>query len=172
MAGLIKGDADLFDVEFITRLVELMVDKDLREIDLRDGDSKICLKRGVSGEAFQSMVTAPVAVPAAPSGPPTTVAATQAGIQAAAPVEAESEEGLVPISSPMVGTFYTASDPESPPFVTVGSSVGPDTVVCIIEAMKVFNEIKAEVTGTIERILVQNEQPVEFGQPLFLIRPA
>jgi acetyl-CoA carboxylase biotin carboxyl carrier protein len=92
--------------------------------------------------------------------------------QAEARVEAESEEGLVPISSPMVGTFYTAPDPESPPFVTVGSSVGPDTVVCIIEAMKVFNEIKAEVTGTIERILIQNEQPVEFGQPLFLIRPA
>jgi acetyl-CoA carboxylase biotin carboxyl carrier protein len=158
----------LFDVEFITRLVELMVDKDLREIDLRDGESKICLKRGVSGEMFQSVVPAPVTIPGVPSVPP----GTPGGAHAATPTEAESEEGLVPISSPMVGTFYTAPDPESPPFVTIGSSVGPDTVVCIIEAMKVFNEIKAEVTGTIERILVQNEQPVEFGQPLFLIRPA
>lgn len=162
----------MFDVEFITRLVDLMVDKDLREIDLRDGDSKICLKRGVSGEMIQSFVTAPGAFPAAPPGPPATPPAPSAETQAEARVEAESEEGLVPISSPMVGTFYTAPDPESPPFVTVGSSVGPDTVVCIIEAMKVFNEIKAEVTGTIERILIQNEQPVEFGQPLFLIRPA
>lgn len=162
----------MFDVEFITRLVELMVDKDLREIDLRDGDSKICLKRGVSGEVFQSVVTAPGTVPVMPAGPPVPLPATPGGTHPAAPVEAESEEGLVPISSPMVGTFYAAADPESPPFVTVGSSVGPDTVVCIIEAMKVFNEIKAEVTGTIERVLIQNEQPVEFGQPLFLIRPA
>ena len=72
----------------------------------------------------------------------------------------------------MVGTFYTASDPDTPPFVTVGSSVGDDSVVCIIEAMKVFNEIKAEATGTVERILVQNEQPVEFGQPMFMVRPS
>jgi acetyl-CoA carboxylase biotin carboxyl carrier protein len=71
----------------------------------------------------------------------------------------------------MVGTFYSASDPEAPPFVSVGTEVEPDTAVCIIEAMKVFNEIKSEVSGTIERILVQNQQAVEFGQPLMLVRP-
>ena len=73
--------------------------------------------------------------------------------------------------SPMVGTFYTAPDPDSSPFVQVGSEVSADTPVCIIEAMKVFNEIKAEVAGTIERILVQDQQAVEFGQPLMLVRP-
>jgi acetyl-CoA carboxylase biotin carboxyl carrier protein len=71
----------------------------------------------------------------------------------------------------MVGTFYVAPDPDSPPYVQVGAVVHPDAVVCIVEAMKVFNEIKAEVAGTIEKILVKNEQPVEFGQPMFLVRP-
>jgi len=71
----------------------------------------------------------------------------------------------------MVGTFYSAPDPDSPAFVQIGSQVGPDTPVCIIEAMKVFNEIKAEVSGTIERILVKDEQAVEFGQPLMLVKP-
>jgi len=81
------------------------------------------------------------------------------------------DEGLVPIRSPMVGTFYAASDPESPPFVAIGSEVDVTTTVCVIEAMKVFNEIHAEVAGTIERILVNNEQAVEYGQPLMLVRP-
>jgi acetyl-CoA carboxylase biotin carboxyl carrier protein len=71
----------------------------------------------------------------------------------------------------MVGTFYAAPDPDSKPYVSPGSEVGPDTVVCIIEAMKVFNEIKAEVAGTIEKVMVQNAQAVEFGQPLFMVRP-
>ena len=70
----------------------------------------------------------------------------------------------------MVGTFYSASDPQSKAFVSPGTEVGPDTVVCIIEAMKVFNEIKAEMAGTVEKVMVQNAQPVEFGQPLFMVR--
>ncbi len=72
----------------------------------------------------------------------------------------------------MVGTFYTSSDPDSPPFVSVGDTVGPDTVVCIIEAMKVFNEVKAGVSGVVERVLVENAQPVEFGQRLIAIKPS
>ena len=158
----------MFDVELITQLVNLMVEKDLREIDLRDGDSKISLRRGTAGEVVQT-VLAPAA-----SGPPAAPATALAGGPAApaAPAKTDSDEGLVPIASPMVGTYYTGPDPESPPFVSVGASVGPDSVVCIIEAMKVFNEIKAETTGTVERILVQNEQPVEFGQPLFMVRPS
>ena len=80
--------------------------------------------------------------------------------------------GLVAIESPMVGTFYSAPNPDTPAFVSVGSAIGPDSVVCLIEAMKVFNEIKAEVNGTIERILVNNGDAVEFGQKLFLVRPA
>ncbi len=90
---------------------------------------------------------------------------------AAGPAAAPAEDaGLVPIRSPMVGTFYAASDPESKPYVGPGSEVGPESVVCIIEAMKVFNEIKAEMAGTIEKVMVQNAQPVEFGQPLFMVR--
>jgi acetyl-CoA carboxylase biotin carboxyl carrier protein len=158
----------LFDVELITRLVDLMVEKDLREIDLREGESKISLKRGGPEEAFRT-VLAPA--PGAPAVVPTSSSAP-GGTTPPADAEADSNEGLVPIISPMVGTFYAAPDPESPPYVNIGSSVGPDTAVCIIEAMKVFNEIKAETSGTIERVMVQNEQPVEFGQTLFLVRPS
>ena len=160
----------MFDVELITQLTELMVDKDLREIDLKDGENRIQLKRGSAGEPVQTVLAAPAPVPVAA---PALGAPSQAA-PAAAPLaeEEDPDAGLVPISSPMVGTFYTASDPDTPPFVTVGSSVGDDSVVCIIEAMKVFNEIKAEATGTVERILVQNEQPVEFGQPMFMVRPS
>ncbi len=85
---------------------------------------------------------------------------------------ADANEGLVEIASPMVGTFYAAASPEKPPFATVGTKVGPDTVVCLIEAMKVFNEIKAECSGTIERVLVKNGEPVEFGQAIYLVKPA
>ncbi|MBC7836060.1 MAG: acetyl-CoA carboxylase, biotin carboxyl carrier protein, partial [Phycisphaerales bacterium] len=80
--------------------------------------------------------------------------------------------GLVAVMSPMVGTFYTSANPDSPPFISVGAAVGPDTTVCLIEAMKVFNEIKAECAGTIERVLVESGTAVEFGQKLFLVRPA
>ncbi|MCZ6542460.1 MAG: acetyl-CoA carboxylase, biotin carboxyl carrier protein, partial [Planctomycetota bacterium] len=79
---------------------------------------------------------------------------------------------LATIESPMVGTFYAASNPDSSPFVTVGSSVDPDTVVCMIEAMKIFNEIKAECSGTIEKVLVNNGESIEFGQALFIVRPS
>jgi acetyl-CoA carboxylase biotin carboxyl carrier protein len=84
----------------------------------------------------------------------------------------DTEAGLVPIKSPMVGTFYSASTPDAKAFVSVGSQVDEDTDVCIIEAMKVFNNIKAEMRGTISKILVTNGETVEFGQPLFLVKPS
>ena len=96
-------------------------------------------------------------------------ASTQAS---APPVSAASDPGLQPIASPMVGTFYAAANPESPPFVKTGDKVNPETVVCIIEAMKVFNEIKAEKAGIIESIEVRNGAPVEFGQPMMMVRVA
>ncbi len=147
----------------VSRLVELMVEKDLREIELQEGESKILLKRGTGGEVVQQAV--------APSAP-AAVGAASGAAPAAPPSDEGADDGLVPISSPMVGTYYASSEPGSPPFVSAGSTVSPDTVVCIIEAMKVFNEIKSEISGTVERILVQNEQPVEFGQPLYLVRPS
>lgn len=153
----------MFEVQQVRELIELMVEHDLSELRIRQGDVAISLRRGPCGEVtFHPGLHAPPPVHPGPAPAP---------IQPAVPDTPEESTGLVPISSPMVGTFYGASDPDSPPFVRIGSEVTPDTPVCIIEAMKVFNEIKAEVSGTIEQILVQNDQPVEFGQPLMMVRP-
>jgi acetyl-CoA carboxylase biotin carboxyl carrier protein len=148
-----------------------MVSNDLVEISLRDGDEEVNLRRPNTG-AFSSMANS--SNPWAASGnplppPPTDVPANSTSGPAAG---ADSDAELIEIPSPMVGTFYSASDPESPPFVDVGTRVHSGMVVCILEAMKVFNEIKAEVSGTVERILVKNAEAVEFGQPLFLVRPS
>lgn len=145
------------DVEQIKALVGLMSDNGLSEIIIRDGESRIILRRGVmgGGAPMVAMPAAPVPVPAASPATP-----------APAP-----DAGLREIKAPMVGTFYASPEPDAPPFIKVGASVDADTVVCIIEAMKVFNEIKAECSGTIERVMVSNASPVEFGQPLFQVRP-
>ncbi len=151
----------MVDIDKIRELLELMVEHDLSEIRIREGESMITLRKGPTGEPMM-MTAAPSMVM---SQPPATV------LPAPAAPPPAVDEGLVPIRSPMVGTFYAASDPESPPFVAIGSEVDVTTTVCVIEAMKVFNEIHAEVAGTIERILVNNEQAVEYGQPLMLVRP-
>jgi len=153
---------DIFDVRKIRRLVALMNEHDLSEIDLRQGDTRIKLRRGA-----EPVITTPVprSAPAAagtPAVPPVAAAA------APSPAPAEDEH-LKQITSPMVGTFYAAPDPDSPPYVKVGDHIGPDTTVCIVEAMKVFNQIPAEVAGKIVAVLVENGEPVEFGQPLFKV---
>lgn len=149
----------MFDIEKIRQLVDMMVANDLQEISLRDGDVEVNLRRPnheVPGGVVVSQTTAPLPIAPDASSPP---------------AASKEETGLVEIRSPMVGTFYMAPDPESPAFVQVGTDVHSDSVVCIVEAMKVFNEIKAEVDGTIEKILVKNEQTVEYGQPMYLVRP-
>jgi acetyl-CoA carboxylase biotin carboxyl carrier protein len=154
---------DIFDVRKIRRLVELMKEHDLTEIDLQQGEVRIQLRRG-SSTGQPSLVVAPTAQPAvamAPVSAPTSAPTTDAAV--AKPSTAKI------IKSPMVGTFYSASDPDSPPFVKVGDHIGPDTVVCIVEAMKVFNQIPAETSGRIIAVLVENGAPVEFGQPLFKV---
>ncbi|MFN5496676.1 MAG: acetyl-CoA carboxylase biotin carboxyl carrier protein, partial [bacterium] len=147
----------------LKELVRLMVENDLTELDIRDEQETVTVKRpGV--HAVPQVVAAPVmAAPVAAAG----AAATGAAASAPAP----AKEALPAIESPMVGTFYATPGPDKAPFVTVGSKVGPDTTVCLIEAMKIFNEIKAETSGTVEEVLVKSGQPVEFGQPLFRIRP-
>jgi len=163
----------LLDIERIRKLVEMMVDNDLVEISLRDGDEEVSLRRpqvGVPGSLPQFSGGPYPWSPANPGGPAAPEVQPTAP-PAESPAEQNPDEDLVEIASPMVGTFYSASDPESPPFVDVGTRVSRGMVVCILEAMKVFNEIKAEVSGTIERILVKNADAVEFGQPLFLVRP-
>ena len=154
----------MIDVQQVRELAELMDSHGLTEIKIRQGDAIVSLRKGPLGEPV--VYTAPAPVPAAPAAAPAAAAPT--GAAPAAPAE---DEGLIAIKSPMVGTFYSAPDPDSPPFVQVGSQVTPTTSVCIIEAMKVFNEIKAECSGIIEQILVSNQQPVEYGQTLMLVRP-
>ncbi len=147
---------DIFDLKHLRRLVALMDDHELSEVDLRQGEIRIRLRKG-GGEPVTVVGPAPVAAPAA--APATTDA------------EASSSEKAVTINSPMVGTFYVATGPDAQPFVKVGDHVNEDTVVCIVEAMKVFNEIPAELSGKIVSKLVEDGEPVEFGQPLFKIDP-
>jgi acetyl-CoA carboxylase biotin carboxyl carrier protein len=157
------------DVQTIRQLVRLMQRYDLTAIDLGEGAHKIRLRRRGS-EAVPSPATGQVpalpAIPTAPIGPP--------AVPAPAPRPGPSlpEPSGVFIESPMVGTFYAASSPDAPPFVSVGSVVRADSTVCVIEAMKVFTDIPAGLAGTITEVLVKNGQPVEFGQPLFRIEPA
>jgi len=154
----------MIDMRKLKELVKLMVNNDLSEMDLRDTDEQVTIRR--QGETI--ITQAPVATAPAPAAAAAT--ATAEVPIATAPQEQPQEEG-VEIVSPMVGTFYASPDPNSPEFVNVNDVVSDDTTVCIIEAMKIFNEIKAQCNGSIIKILVSSGDPVEFGQPLFLVKP-
>lgn len=143
----------------IEDLLRLMAEHDVSEINLKDGQKSVMLRRGPAVAA---------AIPPAPAPPPMEVPATQAAQPSSAAVETSN---LIEIKSPMVGTFYAAPDIEAPPYVSPGGDIGPETVVCIVEAMKVMNEIKAECAGVIERCCVNNSEAVEYGQTLFFVRP-
>jgi len=144
------------DIESLRQLLALMSEHDLAELEIEQEDLVVRLRKGGAAAVV------PVAAP---------VAAAPAAIPSAAPA-AEAETAKLPtINSPMVGTFYATPSPEAPPFVKIGDRVTEDTVVCVIEAMKVFNEIRAEMSGTVEKILGKNAAAVEFGQPLFVVRP-
>ncbi|MGC8742965.1 MAG: acetyl-CoA carboxylase biotin carboxyl carrier protein [Verrucomicrobiia bacterium] len=150
----------------------------ITEFELEKQDFKIRLKRGLGGGYPVYEETAPQILPAQP-GQLGAVPGVQVPQIQSAPspqpqlpqVQQAAEEVEVEIKSPMIGTFYRAPSPESAPYVEVGSEVNPDTIVCIIEAMKVMNEIKAEVRGRITKVLVENGKPVEYGQPLFKVKP-
>jgi acetyl-CoA carboxylase biotin carboxyl carrier protein len=160
------------DPALLEQLVKLMSANDLSTLDLRDGPKRILLKRGAEYVPTHAApvyhAPAPVAAPSAGAGAASGVAGGSGSSAASA---ADADAGLIPIKSPMVGTFYAAPSADAKPFVTVGASVNEETDVCIIEAMKVFNSIKAEVKGTIAKVLVQNAQTVEFGTVLFLVKP-
>ena len=153
MSAAHKPD-DFFNTKQIRRLIALMEKHDLAEVDLKNADQRVRIKRG--GE----VVVAPTAAPRVPGSAHPPAAAP------AAPVS-----NLLEIKSPMVGTFYRASGPDSPPFIKVGDRIGPEKTVCIIEAMKVFNEIPSGVSGQVVAILVENGHPVEFGQVLVKVDP-
>ena len=154
------------DLKDIKAIIDLMKKNSITEFELERQDSKIRLKRGLNG------IKSPVVQYEEPAlSPPVQ---SPIPVSPAAPVAAPQlpATGEIEIKSPMIGTFYRAPSPEANSYVEVGTEVNPDTVVCIIEAMKVMNEIKAEVKGVITQALVENAKPVEFGQPLFKVRPA
>jgi acetyl-CoA carboxylase biotin carboxyl carrier protein len=146
-----------------------MKENDLNTVDVRDGDKRVILKRGAPVDSNLLANFSPIGFPIhhgrGTTGPTGDTASSSAPIPS-------DDAGLHPINSPMVGTFYTSSGPDAKAFVSVGSTVDEETDVCIIEAMKVFNNIKAETRGTIAKILVENGATVEFGQTLFLVKPA
>ena len=157
------------DVNLLSQIVELMTENDVNTVDVRDGQRRVVIKRGAAAFAMPAapqMFAAPVGSQAAPQQ-----ASASAPATAKQENEGEDESKLLRIKSPMVGTFYAAPAKGAKPFVNVGSRVDEETDVCIVEAMKVFNNIKAECHGTIAKILVQDSQPVEFGQVLFLVKP-
>ena len=153
------------DIKDIKAIIDLMKKNSITEFELERQDSKIRLKRGPNGGAPVIQydepvgggvpVLLPAGVPAAPAGMPPSPAT-----------------GEIEVKSPMIGTFYRSPSPEAGSYVEIGTEINPESVVCIIEAMKVMNEIKAEVKGIITQVLVENGKPVEFGQPLFKVRPA
>jgi len=155
------------DLKDIKAIIDLMKKNSVSEFELEKQDFKIRLKRGMGGNGIQTDEGGQQMIAYAPM--PAALPATTAA-PAAAPASATSNDA--DIKSPMIGTFYRSPSPESGSYVEVGAEVNPDTVVCIIEAMKVMNEIKAEVKGVITQILVDNAKPVEFGQPLFKFRPS
>jgi acetyl-CoA carboxylase biotin carboxyl carrier protein len=154
------------DLKDIKAIIDLMKKNSITEFELERQDSKIRLKRGLNGGS--SAAQSEDYIPAMPVAMQSAVAAP-ASAPAAAPAVATGE---VDIKSPMIGTFYRAPSPEAGNYVEVGSEVNSESVVCIIEAMKVMNEIKAEVKGIVTQVLVENGKPVEFGQPLFKVRSA
>ena len=151
--GPVAG-AGKIDMESLRQLLALMSEHGLAELEIEQEDMAVRLRKAVAA--------APAAVAPAAAAP----AAGAAAHAARAP-----KENLPSINSPMVGTFYVAASPEAAPLVKIGDHVAEDTVVCIIEAMKVFNEIQAEMSGTIEKVLAKNAEAVEFGQPMFVVRP-
>lgn len=155
------------DLERIKSVIDLMSENDLCEFSIEEKDFKLSLKRGGAAPVVYAAPGGASGV--APAAAPVAAAAGAGAAAAAAAPAAGGEENLTPIPSPLVGTFYRASSPDADPFVQVGSRVNKDTVVCIIEAMKVMNEIKAETSGVVKRILIENATAVQFGEPMFLI---
>lgn len=155
-----------FDVHVIDHLVKLMSQHELTEVHLEEGEHVIRLRRGP-----KHVAVSPVAAVAAPAATPVVAASAAAPAEVAPTAPSAPAKKYLEIKSPTPGTFYRASGPDAEPFAKVGTKVKADTVVCIIEAMKVFNEIPAEVSGTIVAIKVDDKAPVEYGQVLFHVDP-
>jgi len=157
------------NVDEIARLIELLDKSSLAELSWSSDSERLSLKKPGVGAPIQMVAApAPVAVPAPVAAP----ASSPSAPAPAAPAAPAPETGLVEIRSPMVGTFYRSASPDAPAYAEEGGRVEKGKTVCIVEAMKLMNEIESDVTGTVVKVLVQNEQPVEYGTVLFLVRPA
>ena len=158
-----KSDPSVFDVGKVRELIEMMKEHELNEVDLRQDDKRIRLRRGGDAPTVVGYAPPMAAAPAAPAA-----AAAPAGGEAAADADDGNFEY---ITSPTVGTFYNKPKPDAPDFVKVGDTIQPDTIVCLVEAMKMFNEIPAGVSGKIVACLVNNEDSVDVDKPLFKVQP-
>lgn len=160
------------DIKQIQELIKFVSKSGVNEVAIEQKDFKITIKTNQAPTYVNATVPAPLPSAAAPQ--PTTIAASVASPAAAqpqAPVLAAEDANYITIKSPMIGTFYRSSSPDKPSFANVGDEIKAGEVVCIIEAMKLFNEIESEVSGRIVKVLVDNAQPVEYDQPLFLVDP-
>ena len=149
------------DIKEIQELIKFVAKSGVSEVSIDRKDFKITIKAQGNAPAVVNMQAAPVQVAASPAP-----VAAPAATPAAAPAE---NANLITIKSPMIGTFYRSGSPDKPPFVNVGDKIGPGNVLCVIEAMKLFNEIESEVSGKIVKILIDNASPIEYDQPLFLV---
>ena len=152
-------------------LLEFIAKSGLAEVSIETDLYKVAVKRDATAStvSYPSLPTLPAVLPVSVSAP---VATNQTEVKVAEPVKAVSDDKYLTIKSPMIGTFYRTANPESDPFVSIGDAISKGQTVCIIEAMKLFNEIESEISGRIVKILVENATPVEYDQPLFLVDPS
>src|SRR5882724_4664514 len=155
----------------LKELIDFLVEKDITEFELERGDVKVRVKRGAEPVVIPAMSAPPQMQVVPASQPPAAPASSTTAAAPAAPAEPAEETGLHVVKSPIVGTYYEAPSPGSPPFIKVGDEVAVGQVLCIVEAMKLMNEIESDVAGEVVKILVTNNQPIEYGQSLFAIRP-
>src|SRR5690554_1329283 len=159
------------DIKQIQDLIKFVAKSGVNEVSIEEKDFKITIKTNQEPTYVTATVPTPVAAPQAPATPAPAPAATTAAPATETPAAAE-KSNLVTIKSPMIGTFYRSSSPDKPPFVNVGDEITAGKVICIVEAMKLFNEIESEVSGKIVKVLVDDAQPIEYDQPLFLVDPS
>jgi len=152
------------DIRKVKKLIELLEESGISEIEIKEGEEAVRISRAPTGTMVPQFISAPIA---APAPPPAAAAPAASPNPPGAPMRRKDDRNILP--SPMVGTFYAAASPTAPPFVQVGDEVKEGQVLCIIEAMKMMNQIESDRTGRITAVMVKNGDPVEFGQPLFAI---
>jgi acetyl-CoA carboxylase biotin carboxyl carrier protein len=168
----------MIDQTFVESLIRALDESSLDSLELERDGTRLRLSKspaaqpGPSASQFSPPALVPTAVDPAPTRPSPAPAAPEPSVASVQEQVSSENEGLLEVTSPMVGTFYSAPSPDADPYVEVGQRVGAGTVLCIIEAMKLMNELESEVGGTIVKIMVENAEPVEYGQVLFLIDPS